>query len=63
MCNPQAAAGDDTFPVIGDVHKIITFYLSIIFNFSALAIFSPRFVEILTAGCEIPECQATSVAV
>jgi hypothetical protein len=33
---------------LGDIHKIITFYSSASFNCPALAIFSPRFTEILT---------------
>jgi hypothetical protein len=38
------------FWVFGDAHKIITFYPLTNFSFSAAAIFSPRFTEMLTDG-------------
>ena len=45
----------------GDAHKIITFYSFISLTCLALAIFSPRFTEILTDGCETPSFLDNSV--
>ena len=45
----------------GDAHKIITFYTFISLSCLALAIFSPRFTEILTDGCETPSFLDNSV--
>ncbi len=44
------------------LHKIINFYSSVIFKSIFLAICSPLFTEILTAGCVIPILRAASVA-
>ncbi len=47
--------------VFGDAHKIITFYPFISSNCMALAIFSPRFTEMLTDGSMAARRQAFSI--
>ncbi|MCP4626627.1 MAG: enoyl-CoA hydratase/isomerase family protein [bacterium] len=47
--------------LFGDAHKIITFCPFISSNCIALAIFSPRFTEMLTDGCETPSFFDSSV--
>ncbi len=51
----------DSIVVFEDAHKIITFYPFISSNCMALAIFSPRFTEMLTDGCETPSFFDSSV--
>jgi len=46
---------------LGTSYKIITFYPFISSNCMALAIFSPRFTEMLTDGCETPSFFDSSV--